>query len=224
MSPKQFERANLDPGVKEPPREPAPYHPGATTFWNNSWRQIYGQFAGAILAYARQSGLNEHSAEDVLQEVMMSLIRSQQGQETGYDGRGGSFQAWLWGVIRNRVRSVRRKDRKEPPASPVRGMNTDWQAGDALPEVPQPPPDFDAAEEERWQQALLAAALHKVQERVTPENFAIYTALLEENAAPEDVGRRYGKDANAIYAVKHRCEKMLIAEGRSIRSAWEQLR
>ena len=31
-------------------------------------------------------------------------------------------------------------------------------------------------------------------------------------------------NANAIYAVKHRCEEMLLCEARAIREAWEQLR
>jgi hypothetical protein len=71
---------------------------------------------------------------------------------------------------------------------------------------------------------LLAAALGKVQERVTGENFAIYTALLEERATVEDLGRLHGKESNAIYAVKHRCDKILMSEARAIRKAWEGLR
>src|SRR5271165_6442292 len=90
--------------------EPVMYAPGATTFWNNSWRHFYDQFGHAILAYARSRGLGEHSAEDVLQEVMTTVIRSQYGHEAGYNRNAGTLQSWLWGVIRNRVHSVRRKD------------------------------------------------------------------------------------------------------------------
>lgn len=209
--------------ANEPPPEPAPYVPGRTTVWNGRWRDIFDHFGQAILAYARRCGLNDHSAEDALQEVMITLIRCQHGQEPAWNSKAGSFQAWLWGVIRNRVRSVRRKDDKELVASPRSGTDTSQQSGPALPELPQTPPDFEALEEERWQQALLAAALRKVQARVTAENFAIYTALLEERATPEELGRIHGKEPNAIYAVKHRCEKMLVAEARQLRAAWEQL-
>jgi len=205
----------------DPLLEPVPYASGATTIWNDSWRHIYDHFGHAILAYARQRGLNDHSAEDVLQEVMTTVIRSQHGQEAAYDRGAGSFQAWLWGVIRNRVRSVRRKDRREDALSPVKTTGADGETRMQLPELPQAPPDFEGREEDQWQRALLAAALRKVQERVTGENYAIYTALLEEKATVGELGRLHGKEPNAIHAVKHRCEKILMSELRAIRRAWE---
>jgi RNA polymerase sigma factor (sigma-70 family) len=192
--------------------------------WNDSWRAIYDRFGEAILAYARRGGLNEHSAHDVLQEVMTTLIRCQHGQAAGYNPAGGSFQGWLWTVIRNRVHSVRRKDRKEEAASPLAQTQFGKENEHRLPEIPLPPPDFERMEEAEWQRALLAAAMRKVQERVNPKNFAIYTALLEENAGPEELAVAHGMKANAIYALKHRCEEMLLCEARALRESWEQLR
>ena len=208
----------------EPVVEPLPYTPGATTLWNNSWRQIYDQFANAILAYARRRGLNDHSAQDVLQEVMVTLIRCQHQSDSAYDPAAGTFQAWLWGIIRNRVRSVRRKDDKEEVRSPIAGTETTDGGSQFLPEIPLAPPDFAQTEEDQWQQALFAAALRKVQARVTPDNFAIYAALLAKSASVEALSQAHGKKPNAIYAIKHRCEEILLVEARAIKSAWEQLR
>ncbi len=118
---------------------------------------------------------------------------------------------------------MRRKDQREDVVSPVKTSGADGKTRMALPEVPQTPPDFEGREEDQWQSALLAAALRKVQEKVTVENFAIYTALLEEKATVEELARRHGKEPNAIYAVKHRCEKILMSEARAIRHAWEKL-
>jgi RNA polymerase sigma factor (sigma-70 family) len=210
--------------AENPLLEPARYMPGATTIWNDSWRNIYQHFNQAVLAYARQSGLNDHSAEDVLQEVMTTVIRSQHGQEAGYDRAAGSFQSWLWGVIRNRVRSVRRKDQREEAFSPVASSGGEEETRPPFPGAPQTLPDFEDREDAQWQRALLAVALQKVQERVTAENFAIYTALLEEKATVKDLARLHGKEPNAIYAVKHRCEEILLTEARIIRQAWEELR
>jgi RNA polymerase sigma factor (sigma-70 family) len=208
----------------DPILEPLAYTPGGTTTWNNSWRQLYDQFANAILAYARRRGLNDHSAHDALQEVMVTLIRCQHQPEHAYDPAGGSFQSWLWGVIRNRVRSVRRKDNKEEALSPIPRTEPNDESAPTLPEVAQAPHDFGQTEESQWQQALFAAALHKVQARVTHDNFAIYAALLEERATVEELAQTHGKQPNAIYAVKHRCEKIFLAEARAIRTTWEQLR
>jgi RNA polymerase sigma factor (sigma-70 family) len=207
----------------EPSLEPPVYTPGATTLWNNSWRRIYDQFGQAIIAYARRQGLNDHSAEDVLQEVMTTLIRCQHGQTAGYNPQAGPFQSWLWNVIRNRVRSIRRKDRKEEVASPISQTSVGREASHSLPEVPLPAPDFGMLEEEEWQRALLAAAMRKMQERVKPKNFAIYTALLNQKE-PEDLAATFDMKTNAIYAVKHRCEEILLCEARTLRCAWGQLR
>jgi RNA polymerase sigma factor (sigma-70 family) len=208
----------------EPIAAPLPYTPGRTGVWNNSWRQIYDQFADAILAYARRRGLNDHSAQDVLQEVMLTLIRCQQAPDSNYNPDAGTFQAWLWGIIRNRVRGVRRKDGRESVMSPLASGDRDDESGPMLPEIAQPPGDLAQTEEAQWQQALLAAALLKVQARVTPENFAIYTALLEKRVTVEALSLSHGKKPNAIYAVKHRCEEILLVEARGIKTAWEQLR
>ena len=213
-----------EPNQDGPALAPLPYTPGATTVWNNSWRHIYDHFAQAIIAYARRQGLNDHSAEDVLQEVMTTLIRCQHGQSAGYDPNKGSFQGWLWTVIRNRVHSIRRKDRKEEVAAPFADTASGQRRVHSLPDVPQPPPDFAQMEEDEWQHALLAAAMRKMQERVTPKNFTIYTALLKKKAAPEELASTYGMKTNAIYALKHRCEEMLLVEARALREAWEQLR
>jgi RNA polymerase sigma factor (sigma-70 family) len=202
---------------------PVAYAPGRTTAWNASWRQVYDQFGPAIIAYARRQGLNEHSAEDVLQEVMTTLIRCRCGQGAGYDPKIGPFQAWLWGVIRNRVRSVRRKDEKEDTVSPIPAADAEEGTERALPDVLQTPQDFAARDDEEWQSALLAAAMWRLQQRVTSENFAIYTALLEETATPEELGLKYGKLPNAIYAVKHRCEKILLRGAREAHRNWMQL-
>lgn len=209
---------------KDPVSEPLAYAPGSTTIWNNSWRHIYEQFSQAIIAYARRRGLNDHSAEDVLQEVMMTLIRCQHGQEPGHDSKAGHFQAWLWGVIRNRVRTVRRKDQKEEIAAPLPAVDGSGEARNQLPEVPQPPPDFEQMEEDQWQQALLAAAMQQMRQRVSPENFAIFTGLLEEKSTPEQLAEQLGKKRNAIDAANFRCKAMLLDEARRIRETWEQLR
>jgi RNA polymerase sigma factor (sigma-70 family) len=202
--------------------EPVSYAPGATSPRKESWRGIYERFADAILAYSRRCGLDEHSAEAVLQEVITTVIRCQHDQMAGRDPPVGDFQAWLWGVIRNRVRSVRRKDEKEEMASPT-DEGDSKQAGGPLPEVTEVPPNLAMREEAEWQRALMSAAFRRMQQRVTPENFVIYTALLRQEQAPEQLARTYGKDSDAISAAKHRCETILLAESEALKAAWKGL-
>jgi RNA polymerase sigma factor (sigma-70 family) len=213
---------SADVNVYEPGSVPDAYSRGSTTAWNNTWRHIYDQFAPAILAYARRGGLNDYSAEDVLQEVMTTLIRCQHSQTAGYNSSQGSFQAWLWGVIRNRVRSVRRQDQKHQTTSSIPQTAFD-ETGPGLSKSLQTADCFERSEEEQWQRALLAAAMRRVQQRVTARNFEIYQALLKETTTSKELAELYQMEPNAVYAVKHRCEQILLCEAQAIRETWEHL-
>jgi RNA polymerase sigma factor (sigma-70 family) len=208
--------------MAELPPAPAPYVPGSTTNWNNSWREIYEQFGPAILAYARRGGLNAHSAEDVLQEVMTTVIRCQHQLAAGYIPRLGSFQAWFWGVIRNRVRSVRREDQKQTPATEAAAPGSEPHRLEPRNE-PAASDEVASAEEAQWQHSLLAAAMRRMQQRVTARNFTIYQALLQEKSTARELALHYKLEPNAIYAIKHRCEETLLSEARALLQAWERL-
>ncbi len=216
-------KSDLDSG--EPFQEPMSYAPGATTCWNDCWRRIFDQFGQAILAYARRRGLSDHSAEDVLQEVMTALIRYQHGLEPGPCRDRGSFQAWLWGVIKNRLRSVRRSDEKEPTLPIAGSLQGETQENRCMPpDGSEMPPDRAELEEREWHRAMLAAAMKKVQDRVSSTNFAIYQALLEEKASAVELATVHAMKPNAIYQVKARCEEMIIREAQTMRQAWDDLR
>jgi DNA-directed RNA polymerase specialized sigma24 family protein len=173
-----------------------------------------------ILAFCLRQGLNHPSAQNVCQETMMTLLRSRHGQTAGYDPAKGSFQSWLWGVIRNRVRAERRRHNKELLAAPA---DQDGDESSGNPVIVQPPEDFCQAEVEQHRQAIWVAALQRVRQRVKLENFEIYAALLEESATPKALARKHGKTVNNVYAIKHRCEQLLIKEARSIREHQGQL-
>ena len=203
--------------------EPAAYVPGHTTAWNASWRALYDRLGNVILMYARQQGLNDASAQDVLQEVLVTVLRAQRGEIAGCDPTRGSFRQWLTGVVRNRIRTIRRKDHKEQPLPPRLDSGSE-QEGPALPEISQPAPDFEGMDEQQWQKAILAAALQRVRDRVRPDNFAIYVALLGERAAPEQLAETYGKTTNNIYRIKNSCQAMLSEEAGTLKATWQELR
>ena len=209
---------------KSPITEPALYIPGHTRTWNDSWQRLYSSWNEVIVAFSLRQGLNQQSAQNVCQETMITLLRSQHGQTAGYDSRQGSFQAWLWGVVRNRVKTERRRHTKEILIAPVQ-ETCDGDGGDIdrRPVLSEPPADFARAESEQEREAVWVAALQRVRQRVRPENFEVYAALLDESVEPEALARKYGKTINNIYAIKHRCDDLLLKEARSIRKQQEDI-
>jgi len=223
-----------EPNLENPNLEPVAYEAGKTTLWNQSWRDVYDKFGDAIRARARREGLNEHSQDDVVQEVMSSLIQVQLGQQPGHDPGKTTFQKWFWGVIHNRIRSVRRKDRKLVLPEPVGVSPTAEQNQPKSPEIEVPPPNFAQMEEDKWRQALLAAAMRRVQKRVSAKNFDIFTRLINKTATPDQLAKENcppGCDAaglikarNAVDQANDRCKRMVQEEARGLQQAWKDIR
>lgn len=209
-----------DPVPNSSIAELLPYVQGHTRTWNDSWQSLYAGWNDVIVAFCLRQGLNHQSAQNVFQESMITLLRSHQGQAAGYDSRQGSFQAWLWGVVRNRVKAERRRHNKEILVSPVHETRN-GEPSDLPSEPSEPPIDVDGSETGQERQALWVAALQRLRRRVKPENFEIYAALLEQSSPPEAMARKHGKTVNNIYAIKHRCDEILTAEARVIRKQQE---
>jgi DNA-directed RNA polymerase specialized sigma24 family protein len=221
-------RRRLDINPKAPVSEsaskptlaaPVLYVQGHTRTWNDSWQRLYSSWNEVIVAFCLRQGLNQHSAQNVCQETMVTVLRSHHGQTAGYDSRQGSFESWLWGVIRNRVKAERRRHGKEVLVAPVREFRDGERVEPLATIFTQPAADLAMAEAEQERQAVWVAALQRVRQRVRPENFQIYAALLEQSSEPEALARQHGKTVNNIYAIKHRCDDLVITEARSIRNA-----
>jgi len=204
------------------PAEKLVHVKGHTKTWNENWRQLYDEFRDVVIAYSRRRGLDENSADDVLQEVMSTVIASQHGMVKGYDPGKGNFKAWLWGVINHRVREVRRRASKTPPLPQPKKEDEEPQDDGRYGAVE--PPDYARLEEETWQHAILDAAVKRAEARVGQEQFAIFLALLKEEASPMELAERTGRTRNNIDAIKHQCKEMVITEATRILREWELLR
>jgi RNA polymerase sigma-70 factor, ECF subfamily len=66
--------------------------------------ELYREHQGGIFRFALRMGGDEAMAEDVVQEVFMTLIRPVADQ-TGYDPRRGPLTSYLYGIARNLVRA-----------------------------------------------------------------------------------------------------------------------
>lgn len=196
--------------------EPVLYLQGHTRTWNDSWQRLYASWSEVIVAFCLRQGLNHQSAHNVCQETMITLLRSHHGQTAGHDPGKGSFQTWLWGVVRNRLKAERRRHTREVLIAPVQETR-DGNPNVSPPILSEPPSDFARAENDQERHAVWVAALQRVRQRVKPENFEIYAALLDESGTPEALARKHGKTINNVYAIKHRCDDLLLKEARSIR-------
>src|SRR5262249_54445480 len=71
------------------------------------WRDFYEQYAPAVFRVARLRGLPDMDAEDIVQQVMLSVIQNIEGFT--YDIDRGRFRQWVRLVAENKIRDLHRR-------------------------------------------------------------------------------------------------------------------
>ena len=73
--------------------------------------QTFAEYAPRVRSYLRRQGLSLPLAEEIVQEVMLTVWR----ESARFDETKGSMNTWVFTIARNRlIDSVRRKKRPEP--------------------------------------------------------------------------------------------------------------
>jgi RNA polymerase sigma-70 factor (ECF subfamily) len=109
-----------------------------------SWTRFVHLYSPLLFRWARQAGLDESDAGDLVQDVFVILLKELPRFE---HDPARSFRAWLKTVVLNRWRNqVKRQARA--PARPGRGVLADV-----------PAPDHSLFEEQEYRRQLLGQAL-----------------------------------------------------------------
>src|SRR4051812_31650093 len=73
----------------------------------SSWQQFFDTYWGLIYGVARQAGLNDAEAQDVVQETMSAVAKHMPSFK--YNPALGSFKSWLLNMTRWRITDQWRK-------------------------------------------------------------------------------------------------------------------
>src|SRR5215468_7889528 len=128
-----------------------------------SWQEFFNIYWRLIYSVARQAGLTDAEAQDVVQDTMVSVARHMPTFK--YDPAIGSFKGWLLNLTRWRVvdqmrrRGPRAVDRAGSAATVTRTATVEKMVDPAG-------EDLEALWELEWEEALLKAALSKLKRRL----------------------------------------------------------
>jgi RNA polymerase sigma-70 factor (ECF subfamily) len=160
-----------------------------------AWEEFFQRYGRLIYAAARGQGCRDHTAEEIVQEVMLTVF--QQRDVFRYDPQRGRFRDWLRSVVRHAVAEHRRA-----PSQRVRARGGDGQ--DRFPE----PCNDDARPDEAWEaafeQSLLAALLDVVRREVAPETYQAFELLTLKELSGKQVAKITGLSRNAVYLARRR--------------------
>ncbi len=169
---------------------------------DSDWRDFYAKYHAVILSFARKQGADDHTAEDVLQETMMVMMRKLPAFD--YDAQRGRFRNWLLTIVTNKVREAKRRSHVD------RMLSMDALSGDEgdawEKKFAAENPDAGANVEDAWRQSLIEEALQRVlnDPRTRPETVAIFRACALENRPVAEVAAQFGLKENAVYQIKNR--------------------
>jgi RNA polymerase sigma-70 factor, ECF subfamily len=167
---------------------------------------LYRRRQGGIYRFALRMSGSEAVAEDVTQEVFMTLMRG----DGHYDPSRGSFSAYLFGVARNYVRRRLEKDRF---LSPINEDGGDWETSTPESLIALNDPLGDLTRKETIasvRQAVLALPAHY-------REVVVLCDLQEMSYA--DAADALGLPVGTVRSRLHRARAMLVEKLRAYRWA-----
>jgi RNA polymerase sigma-70 factor (ECF subfamily) len=164
-----------------------------------AWGEFFERYWRAVFFLAKHLGCQDPSADDIVQEVMLTLFQG--GQLFQFDPARGSFRDWLAAVVRNKV-AQRRRGR----AAQVRGQGGDF---DAAPDLEAATPTAETAWEGAFEDALLATLLDIVRRETAAPTFQAFELAVLHDLPARQVAAVTGLSRNAVYKACARVTRRL---------------
>jgi RNA polymerase sigma-70 factor (ECF subfamily) len=169
-----------------------------------AWDEFFACYWPTIYGFARHRGCSEHTAEEIVQEVMLKVFEQRDVYQ--YDPARGRFRDWLGTVVRNQVAEHRRR-----PANRLRAAG--GEAIGALTEQANGEPGPDAAWEAAYESSLLVTLLDAVRRETNARTYLAFELVSLEGMSGSDAARITGLSRNAVYKSCRRVMERLAELG-----------
>ncbi len=174
-----------------------------------AWEEFFGRYWSLIYGFARHRGCSEHTAEDIVQDVMLKVF--EQKDLFNYDPARGRFRDWLGTLVRNKV-----AQRRRGPSERVRAQGGDAQIHYAEPEAPQSDPD--AAWEAAFEETLLLVLLDVLRREMDPRAYLAFELYTLYDLPGGKVAKYTGLSRNGVYRAHKRALRRLKEFGAAYRT------
>lgn len=183
----------------------------------DSWTDFTGIYRGLIHGFARQQGLTEVEAEEVVQETFISVAKKIRSFE--YDPAVGSFKSWLMHTTQWRIHDQFRKRRKAAAAVTARSTRTGGGTS-TIEKVADPAGlKLEEAWDQEWERNILDVALKKVRQQANAREYQIFDLYVIQQTPVREVAQTLGVPVGRVYLAKHRVSKLLKREVKALRQS-----
>lgn len=160
-------------------------------------------YAPLVMQWCRATGLQQHDAADVFQDVFQSVAKNMGGFRR--DRVGDTFRGWLRRVTQNKIIDHCRRREHEAPGvggSSFRERLAQW------PE----PDDADVASVATGEHSLLARALAAIRGEFTENTWQAFWRTAVDARSAADVGEELAMSPGAVRVAKARVLRRLREE------------
>jgi RNA polymerase sigma-70 factor (ECF subfamily) len=185
-----------------------------------SWRSFFDRYWELLYNVARQSGLGEPEAQDVVQETVIAVAKAM--PDFHYDPARGSFKQWLLRIARRRIIDHLRRAYRQPPRAEVEPEALE-EADSPVDLISDPAAEqVEAVWEKEWERRILAEAVTRVRGTANPKHFQIFDYCVLQEWPASKVAALLGLNAAQVYLAKHRVSQAVKRAARAIRDEWSQ--
>jgi len=155
----------------------------------DAWDRFVRLYTPLLLHWARAQGLQQADAADLVQQVLLKLVRVLPEYRCG---AGQSFRGWLFRVAVNQAQDFRRRraTRPLPGANGLSGV----AIADAVGEM----------DEAEYRAALVRRGLELVRPDFSEATWAAFTRLVVDGQPVPAVAAALAISENAVYMARHR--------------------
>lgn len=176
----------------------------------DAWREFVQIYGPVVYRFARNRGLQDADAADLMQDVLRSVTRNAHRME--YDPKRGTFRGWLDTVTRNNFYTFLNGHRHRPRAS---------GDSDTLERLFGTPPARDddgpdAEWEREYQRRLTERAMDRVKGEFQPAMWQAFWGTAVDGKPAGEVGSELKMSPGAVYVAKSRVLARLRDEVRKV--------
>ena len=160
-----------------------------------AWDEFLRRYWPLIFTFARRRGCSAHTAEEVVQDVMLNVF--EQRDLFQYDPARGRFRDWLGKVVRNRVAQRRRQ-----PSERIRALGGKSDFGTIESEADET--KAETAWENTFEEALLLVLLDIVRREMNARAYLAFELCALHDLPGAKVAEYTGLSRNGVYRAHKR--------------------
>ena len=166
----------------------------------DAWLEFWERYAELIHSFARQRQLQASDCDDVVQTVLMALLRAM--PNFSYDPARGRFRGYLKTIT---LRAIYRKTRQNSDTSALEDVEHLPEETAALSEDPE----VDALWESQWRQHHVRRAMRVIEQEFNEKDRAAFNQYVVAGLDPSATAEALGLSVDQVYQAKSRILKRL---------------